>query len=352
MTTFTTTYCHRVLYARTIKRRDKTPVHLQLNQYATWPEFWSHASRHILSCGYRRSTELLYRQILRAFVRYVNKPPAQVTRDDIRAYLRHITENRVTRSWTGMNISVLRTLFDKLAGLNALKSHRGPRPAKSLVEYLDRGDITKLITSAVSLRDQIVISLLYGCGLKPSELNKLTWGDFDPETGCISLVSRYTGKKRSLRVPVALFPILRSGKSQCPSTQLIIPGARVDQPISIRSIQRIVTQAVVESGVTAKFPITANTLRHSFAVHYMEDGGNIRELQETLDHQTLETTMRYEALRPRWKTQNSPIQVEPIGPILAEPTFPILDTRVSYINMLKTHLKGRFLSARRFFQSS
>jgi hypothetical protein len=102
----------------------------------------------------------------------------------------------------------------------------------------------------------------------------------------------------------------------------------------------------------AKIQITANTLRHSFAVHFLEDGGNIRELQVALDHQTIETTMRYQAIKPIWKNQMSPVQMDPIGSIIADPIFPAQDTRLTYLNILKTHFKGRFLSARRFFLTS
>lgn len=302
---------------------------------------------------------MFYVRILRAFAGYVNKPPDRVTREDLKGYLLHVSSNRVTRSWTGMNISVLRTLFDKLAGLHALTRQEGPRPQKQLPDYLNRSDIANLLAAAPRVRDQLVIALLYGCGLKTGELRQLQWKDFDPEAGTIQLTSRYTGKTRNVQLPVAILPILRHGRNICPEHQYVIPGVKADQAISARSIQRIITQAVHAANQNNQkspinIPVTPNILRHSFAVHFLEDGGSIRALQEALDHQTLEVTMRYAARCPSRTNPPavSPIQIDPTWQTISTAVFPLTETQPTYFEILKIHLKDTFLAARRFFRSS
>jgi len=349
----------RALNARTTRRRNIATTRLVLANYTTWPEFWFHASSHILRCGYQRSTEVFYLRILRAFARYVKKPPNRVPPDDLKVYLRHLANQGATRSWMGMNISVLRTLFDKLGKLNALTRQKGPRSHKPLPDYLNRSDIANLLASAPNVRDQLVIALLYGCGLKTGELRRLTWSDLDTETGTLQLTSRYTGKSRFIHLPSAILPILCHGKKCCPGHQYVIPGAKADQAISDRSIQRIITisaHAVNRNNTLTRIniPVTPNTLRHSFAIHFLEDGGTIRALQETLDHQTLEVTMRYEALCSSRTGQPvaSPILIDPTWQTISTAVFPLTEIQPTYFDILKTHFRGKFLSARRFFRSS
>ncbi len=349
----------RTLHARTTRRRHIAATRFILANYTTWPDFWYQASHHLLRCGYQRSTEMFYLRILRAFARFINKPPNWVTPDDINAYLRYLANQGTTRSWMGMNISVLRTLFDKLGKLNALTRQKGPRSHKPLPDYLNRSDIANLLASAPLVRDQLVIALLYGCGLKTGELRGLTWNDLDPEAGTLRLTSRYTGKTRIIRLPSAILPILLHGKKVCPGHQYVIPGGKADQAISTRSIQRIITQAAYAVNHNNRLsriniPITPNTLRHSYAIHFLEDGGTIRALQETLDHQTLEATIRYESLCPSQTNVPavSPIQIDPTWETVSTAVFPLTESPPAYFaGILKTHLRGKYLSVRQFFTS-
>jgi len=349
MTTIASTRL-RALYARNPSQNRTEVRGIAIATYTQWPLFWKCASIQLTACGYRPSTRVQYRQILRAFVCFVNKPPNQVQYSDIRAYLRHISKDHVTWNWTAMNISVLRTLFDKLSGLNALTCEMGPHRSKPLLEYLNRSDIARLLAAAGNLRDQLAIALLYGCGLKTNELQRITWNDIDPEAGTLLLTSRYSGQSRVIRLPINILSVLRHGKNQCLANQQVISGARLNQPISTRSIQRIITIAARKLDLA--IPVTPMTLRHSFAVHYLEDGGNIRELQTILDHQTLEATMRYEEVTPAIATPPTQIQIDPVWETLAVPPFHLTEFQTGFIQLLKTRIKDRFLALRAFWRTS
>jgi len=338
------------LRARNPRRVESAPYRLDINTYATWSGFWQDAHRQLSACGYTRATRLFYRHILRAFSQFAGKPPSAVTSGDLRAYLRSLTDKRPTWHWTAMNISVLRGLFDKLADLKALNHLRGPRRKRTLPTALHREEVSKLFAAAPTLRDQLILALLYGCGLKTGDLQAIRWRDMDTEVGTLRVVSRYSGQWRVLRLPSAILPLLRHGNAQCSPDDRLFPGAKPGDPISARTVQRIVRLTGESAGLAE--PITPMHLRHSFAVHFIEDGGNIRELQEALDHQLIESTMQYEVLRPVQATTDAhPIQIDPGRETLLTPIFPLAETKSTFMHRLRVQIKGRFLALRRAIRS-
>ena len=258
----------------------------------------------------------------------------------------------VSWHWTGMNISVLRTLFDKLGGLNALVHQRGPRRKRTLPEILARDDISRLFAHATTLRDQLILALFYGCGLKTGELQTLRWREIDPDAGNLQLPARYSGKIRTIKLPSATLSLLRLGKTQCAPDDLLFPGTHTERGLTPRAIQALLRNIAKSAGLDR--PVTPMTLRHTFAVHFLEDGGTIRQLQEILGHETIEPTMRYKALVR--DQSNHPI-LEPLitlhtePEILAAPIFPLVEKAAPrFADRLRQQLKGRFLAMRRFFR--
>jgi len=190
-----------------------------------------------------------------------------------------------------MNLSVLRTVFDKLCGLDALTHRRGPRRKKCIPEYLDRAEIVQLMDAATCLRDQLLIALIYGCGLKTNELRRLTWDDLSEDGATLRVASRWGRTDRQLAIPSAVRSLLLEGRRRCPGEEVIFTGPSGRKAISARRIQVVVKDVARKAGIQkAVLPVT---LRHSYAVHFLQDGGTIRQLQENLDHRLLETTARY-----------------------------------------------------------
>ena len=341
--------------------------------YNNWPQFWGATSRSLRASGYQKSTLILYRHVIRSFSRFTGKPPCHITSHDIRNYLRSLTGKSCTWHWTGMNISVLRTVFDKLADLNALQNVRGPKRKQSRPEFLSRAEIGQLLGAATTLRDQLIISLLYGCGLKVGELQKIRWQDIHSEEGFLVITSRWNQGIRRLPLPKAILPILREGKKRCRSDQHVFPGAKGDSPLRSRTIELIIRKCAETAFKTTiqnphskvHSPITSMTLRHSYAVHELEAGTSVRHVQEALDHRHVETTMRYITCLPTAIVQSpldkiseslksaptEAIVIQDPTPVLADLPFPLLDPRTHFVSRLKMKLTSRFLAMRNFFIS-
>ena len=83
--------------------------------------------------------------------------------------------------WLSANISTLRKLFDKIAGLKVTRGLRTPKRAAVLPDVLTKEECERLLRTAGTVRDQLILGLLYGCGIKSSELCALRWQDVNPD---------------------------------------------------------------------------------------------------------------------------------------------------------------------------
>ncbi|MCV6592545.1 MAG: tyrosine recombinase XerC [Silicimonas sp.] len=171
-----------------------------------------------------------------------------------------------------------------------------PRPmeedaAKSLLDTVE----FQSTTPWVALRDQAVVTLLYGCGLRISEALSLTGRDLP-----LGEMLRILGKGRKERL-VPVLPAARKAVAAyaraCPH-ELTPDGALFrgvkGGPLNPRQIQKVVAQARMQLGLPAS--ATPHAMRHSFATHLLNAGGDLRAIQELLGHASLSTTQAYTAV--------------------------------------------------------
>lgn len=171
-----------------------------------------------------------------------------------------------------------------------------PRPleektAKSVLETVEMQSSTPW----VALRDQAVITLLYGCGLRISEALGLT-GRVFPLSETIRIVGK--GKKERI-VPVipAARHAVEAYVEACPfeieADDPVFRGVR-GGPLNPRHIQKVMEQVRMQLGLPAS--ATPHAMRHSFATHLLNAGGDLRTIQELLGHASLSTTQAYTAV--------------------------------------------------------
>lgn len=164
-----------------------------------------------------------------------------------------------------------------------------PKLPKRLPRFLIQDEANQLVESVlpqpgVDLRDRTILELLYGAGLRVGELVQITLGDLDLNEGWV----RVRGKGNKERVvPLG---------SKAIEALLCYRKERGDEPgplfvLTERSIQRIVKKRAIGAGILKR--TTPHTLRHSFATHLLEEGADLRGIQELLGHSSLATTQRY-----------------------------------------------------------
>ena len=136
-------------------RRPGASVALNLNSTdPSWPVFWRHVRDKLRSAGYAPGALVLYRQVLRLFARTAGCRPAQVDVNAIRAYTNDVVKRRCSSDWLAGNISILRTVFDKIGGLAVMQGFETPKRAWRLPEILNVEEVKRILQAATTLRDQ------------------------------------------------------------------------------------------------------------------------------------------------------------------------------------------------------
>ena len=166
-----------------------------------------------------------------------------------------------------------------------------PEAARDVIETVEQQSDVGWIAA----RDQAVITLLYGCGLRISEALGLTGADLP-----LGDALRVLGKGGKERIVPVIAPareaVVRYAK-MCPyppeSGQPLFRGAR-GGPLNPRAVQKVVAQVRLQLGLPAS--ATPHAMRHSFATHLLNAGGDLRAIQELLGHASLSTTQAYTAV--------------------------------------------------------
>ena len=141
------------------------------------------------------------------------------------------------------------------------------------------------------LRHRAMLAILYGSGLRVSEVARLKVADIDSARNVLWVRFGKGRKDRQALLPPKLRELLRCyWRSRRPADWLF-PGARPGQPISVKTIFMACRKAARTAGIAKS--VHPHLLRHAFATHLLEAGVNLRTIQILLGHANLETTARY-----------------------------------------------------------
>ncbi len=228
-----------------------------------------------------------------------------ITTDELRAFLA-VRSEQVGRRSLGRTVSVLRSFFSYLrrVGLaegNPASDISAPKFPRPLPRYLSERDLETVLAdrelaSESDARDLALLELLYGSGLRASEVVGLDWKDVSLEERRVHVRS---GKGNKDRI-VPMSRAARHALQQLSSVQTTTSRDRgTRQPIfrnqggtrlAVRSIGRIVNAAMHKAGLP---PMNPHALRHSCATHLLDDGADLRSIQDLLGHASLTTTQKY-----------------------------------------------------------
>lgn len=219
------------------------------------------------------------------------KSPQDWTLDDFKVWLRRGLERyKWSESYQRSIINALKFYYERIRKEPKLFWEISPRKAQKLPGTLSVEEVARLINSNTNIKHKAILSMIYACGLRVSEVVHLRKADVDWNQSRLFVKAGKGKKDRYVFLPESLKRILERYQKVYPAQYWYFEGQEGGQ-YSVRSIQAVFHHSVERSGVEAY--ATVHTLRHSYATHSLEDGVDLRTIQVALGHNSSKTTEIY-----------------------------------------------------------
>lgn len=232
------------------------------------------------------------------FLDFIKKSPDEVTTDDVKEYLGHLMVDKNHKpSSVNLTLCTLRFFYSKILEKDIFKKIASPKLEKKIPTVLSREEIRRMLETAKKKRKQrILLELMYSSGLRVSEAVNMKVDELDL-TEKIGKVSSGKGKKDRLiiisnELIKHLGVYLRRRAKKFPENPYLFPSSvKKESHITVRQAQKIINKIAWNAGIRKR--VFCHALRSSFATHLLENGTDIRVIQELLGHSNLSTTERY-----------------------------------------------------------
>jgi integrase/recombinase XerD len=247
--------------------------------------------------NYSQHTARAYVRVVRELAAYFRRPPDQLGPEHMRLFQAHLFRERKLNARTVVQYSAgLRFFFVKtLKRHYMLESIPLPKEPRTLPKVLSQREVTTLIESAGNLMHRTILMMLYSTGMRRAELCQLKVSDIDRERMVIHIRQGKGQRDRDVDLSESLLETLREyWRWMKPKTYLFpgtVKGWRADVPIRGEVVRAACRQAADRSGIQKR--IYPHLLRHCYATHWLEAGGDLLVLQKLLGHAKLEDTVKY-----------------------------------------------------------
>ncbi|MBU6429610.1 MAG: site-specific tyrosine recombinase XerD [Cyanobacteria bacterium REEB65] len=226
---------------------------------------------------------------------------ASCNRLTVTAYLRRMRERNLAASSIARKVAALKTFFhwllrEGIVDRDPTVDLERPKLPRGLPTVLNQSEVARLVEGQRDVRDRAILELLYAGGLRVSELTLLNVGDLNFNTGHICCLGKgskermvplsETALKAVERYLTHIRPKIRARANE-KALFLNYAGRRLTR----QAIWKVVKEAAKAAGINKD--ITPHTLRHSFATHLLENGADLRSVQEMLGHADISTTQLY-----------------------------------------------------------
>ncbi|MCU0694010.1 MAG: tyrosine-type recombinase/integrase [Polyangiaceae bacterium] len=247
---------------------------------------------------------------VKGLARYYKRRPDQLTNDEVQGYLLHLRgERKLSASTCNQGHFALRFFYETTLGRpQASLTVPRMRQEQKLPEILSQVEVAAIIAAARRLRDQLLLMLAYGGGLRLSEISTLRHGDLDRERLLIRVEQGKGKKDRYTLLPESALGELDRYYAQYgkPGPWVFFQRSDPQKPIDTSIIQKAYCAAKYGAEIQKQGGIHA--LRHAFATHMVESGCDLPSLQRMLGHSNVTTTMRYlHVTAARIATHRSPL---------------------------------------------
>ena len=212
--------------------------------------------------------------------------------EEVRSYQLHLVAQKLSWSHINQVACALRFFYAvTLGNKEAFERIVYGREPEKLPPVLDAGEIVRFLESVAGLRNRVALTTAYAAGLRIGEVAGLKVAAIDSKRMLIHVVNAKGGKDRYAMLSPRLLEILRAYWRVARPAVWLFPGQEPGTPVSTSALQDACRRARRQAKIGK--PVTAHSLRHSFATHLLESGTDIRIIQVLLGHVELASTSRY-----------------------------------------------------------
>ena len=249
---------------------------------------WMEANR------YPKTTVQTYVSMMIKFLKFVCPREAEeCTGDDLIRFIdEYILPKGLSQSFQNQMISSVKKFYTHIykMSIDPVKIQR-PRPRHKLPNVLGKDELRKMLKSSSNEKHRVMLSLIYACGLRRSELINLVPVDIERNRNLLRIRQAKGFKDRVVPVSVKTIEMVDAYMDHFKPQKYLFEGQWPGEPYSVSSLEKVLKNAYTRAGI--RKPVTLHWLRHSYATHLLESGTDLRYIQELLGHQSSKTTEIY-----------------------------------------------------------
>ena len=255
--------------------------------------------------NYSRKTIAAYSRVYAELYKMVGRPLRDITEEEIKNYLHRKLQAGLASQSIALAANALNFLYTQIYHRTHFHKIHHPKKTNKLPVVLTKSEIERIIAETNNLKHKTMLGIAYAAGLRVSEVMALRVADIEPKELTVT-VRQGKGKKDRLTILsprlVNDLEVLIAGKN---GNQYVFESERGGK-LTEATAQKVFSHALVKSGI--KKPATFHSLRHSFATHLLENGTDVRYVQELLGHANIRTTQIYtKVTNPALKNIKSPL---------------------------------------------
>lgn len=238
--------------------------------------------------NYTKNTIDNYVSCLNVFFSTVKKDhPKNVNGSDIKEFLSSCIKVNTQRNYQG----AIKKFYEIcLNQKHKFKNIPYARVEKKLPIVLSQDEVQRMFNACDNLKHKVILSILYACGLRVSELINLKWEHIDRARMIINIIQGKGNKDRQVMLPVSLIPLLEKYYFEYKSREYVLNGQGCLQ-YSDRSVLQVVKQLAGKANINKR--VYTHLMRHNCFTHLCEAGTDINLIQKLAGHNNVKTTMIY-----------------------------------------------------------
>jgi site-specific recombinase XerD len=244
----------------------------------------------LLLRNYSKKTIKNYLSCLQKFFEYVIRKNLDLSKETFEKYCIYLLEKDYAPQTVHLYINAISFFYKQILGFSFKVKFPVPKRSKKLPVVLSRENLKKILNNLSNSKHYLIIALSYGSGLRVSEVVSLKVGDIDLDERIV-FVRNAKGKKDRITVfPEILFEKISKYILGRDIEKFLFESNRGGK-LTTRTVQKIFENVLKKTEIKKK--ATFHSLRHSFATHLLENGVDIRYVQELLGHSNIQTTQLY-----------------------------------------------------------